>query len=323
MKEREKKGSPVVSTSYLDDALDRFSGYVAIDEVYDGPFCILSIVDNRRFHRLMFEVLDHSPAHADISKFLTRFRDALRSKALPLQGITTDASPLYPEPLKILFPGVPHQICRFHMIKEISKAILKALAKVRREFAATVPKVTRGRAGDNIGEKTARRKKKRIEKKVADLFENRYLLVQRNLSVSEEKTLKRITRGFPVLRQFREIMDQVYGLFDRRCKMSTGLKKLAALREKVQGFRKVYSALNKLFSANMEKALVFLDEKLLPSTSNAVERGNRRFRKMQKSVYRIRTLQHIYERISLDMMRDAKFRHRLGIIDFLKGFRHG
>jgi hypothetical protein len=209
------------------------------------------------------------------------------------------------------------------MIKEISKAILKTLAKVRREFAATIPKVSRGRAGDNIAEKATRRKKKRIEKKVADLFENRYLLVQRNLSVSEEQTLKKITRGFPVLRKFREIMDGVYGLFDRRCRMSTGLKKLATLRGKVQRFRKVYSALNKLFSANMEKALVFLDEKLLPSTSNAVERGNRRFRKMQKTVYRTRSQQHIHERIALDMLREAKFRHRLGIIDFLKGFRHG
>ena len=30
-----------------------------------------------------------------------------------------------------------------------------------------------------------------------------------------------------------------------------------------------------------------LDDKLLPVTSNAVERGNRRHRKMQKRVYRV------------------------------------
>src|SRR6266568_2024091 len=40
--------------------------------------------------------------------------------------------------------------------------------------------------------------------------------------------------------------------------------------------------LKKLFSPTLEKALTFLDDKLLPSTSNAVERGNRRYRKMQK-----------------------------------------
>jgi hypothetical protein len=31
--------------------------------------------------------------------------------------------------------------------------------------------------------------------------------------------------------------------------------------------------------------LEFLDDKLLPSTSNAVERGNRRLRKAQGSIY--------------------------------------
>ena len=49
----------------------------------------------------------------------------------------------------------------------------------------------------------------------------------------------------------------------------------------------------------------FLDDKLLPSTSNAVERGNRRYRKMQKSVYRVRTHAQIRARLALDMWREA------------------
>jgi hypothetical protein len=32
--------------------LASFSGYLAADEVYDGPFCVLAIVDNRTFQRL-------------------------------------------------------------------------------------------------------------------------------------------------------------------------------------------------------------------------------------------------------------------------------
>ena len=47
--------------------------------------------------------------------------------------------------------------------------------------------------------------------------------------------------------------------------------------------------LKKLLAPGLEKALVFLDERLLGATSNAVERGNRRYRKMQKTVYRVRT----------------------------------
>jgi len=64
--------------------------------------------------------------------------------------------------------------------------------------------------------------------------------------------------------------------------------------------------LRTLFSPNLEKALTFLDDKLLPATSNAVERGNRRHRKMQKTVYRVRTKENISNRIALDMLRDAR-----------------
>jgi len=68
--------------------------------------------------------------------------------------------------------------------------------------------------------------------------------------------------------------------------------------------------LQKLFSPNLEKALTFLDDKLLPSTSNAVERGNRRHRKMQKTVYRVRTQSQISSRIALDMEREERAAQR-------------
>jgi hypothetical protein len=37
---------------FLDWALAGFSGYVAADELYDGPFCMLSAVDNRCYKRI-------------------------------------------------------------------------------------------------------------------------------------------------------------------------------------------------------------------------------------------------------------------------------
>ena len=68
--------------------------------------------------------------------------------------------------------------------------------------------------------------------------------------------------------------------------------------------------MQKLFSPNLEKALTFLDDKLLPSTSNAVERGNRRHRKMQKSVYRVRTKEQTSSRSALDMEREERAAQR-------------
>lgn len=99
-------------------------------------------------------------------------------------------------------------------------------------------------------------------------------------------------------------MEAVYRLFDRRCRTDTALAKLAQLRQQVRRYKHVGRILNKLRSPHLDKALTFLDDKLLPSTSNAVERGNRRHRKMQKTVYRVRTQKHIHNRIALDMLRD-------------------
>ena len=101
-------------------------------------------------------------------------------------------------------------------------------------------------------------------------------------------------------------MDEVYRLFDRRCRTETALAKLAHLRARVQRFHKVGQTLQPLFSSNLAKALTFLDDRELPATSNAVERGNRRHRKMQKSIYRVRTQTHIQGGIALDRLREAQ-----------------
>ena len=134
-----------MDTDFLDWALADFSGYVAADELYDGPFCILSAVDNRRYKRLLYEVLDHDPTHEDIRAFLRRLKTALVARDLPLLGVTTDGSALYPEPLREVFGKVRHQICQFHVVAEVSKAVLGAVASARKGLAAQQPKLRRGR----------------------------------------------------------------------------------------------------------------------------------------------------------------------------------
>jgi hypothetical protein len=282
-----------------------FSGYIAADELYDGPFCVLSIVDNRTFKRLAYRVLDHDPTQDDIADFFRGFRAALDERGLILRGITTDGSALYPVPIVQVFGAVPHQVCQFHVLAELTKAVLGAVAKVRKQLAAKKPKLRRGRPGTQQARRAARRKK-RIEQKVGDLFAYRYLFVQRRLSPPERRTLARITRGLRHLRTLRSIMEEVDRLFDRRCRTDTALDKLVQLRRRVRRFRSVGQTLQKLFSANLEKALTFLDDRLLGSTSNAVERGNRRYRKMQKTVYRVRTKAHLIGRIALDLLRESQ-----------------
>ena len=241
-----------MESDFLDWALADFSGYVAVDELYEGPFCVLSAVDNRCYKRMLYEVLDHHPTHDDIRGFLSRLKTALEARGLTLKGITTDGSPLYPVPLGEVFGDVPHQICEFHMLAEVVKAVLRALARERKRLAEKQPKVPKGRPSTTQAKKAAR-KKKWLEQKSADLFTHRHLFVKHQLSRAERKTLRQITRGLPLLRKLREIMEQVYALFDRRCRTQTALDKLAKLRRRVQRFTLVVDTLKKLFSPPWRK----------------------------------------------------------------------
>ena len=171
--------------------------------------------------------------------------------------------------------------------------------------------------------KQAARTKKRLAAQRAALFTSRYLFVQRHLNKTERKTLWRVSRGLPQLQALRAIMEQVYALFDRRCRTQTALDKLAKLRRRVQRFTSLGDTLKKLFAPTLDKALTFLDDKLLPSTSNAVERGNRRYRKMQKQVYRVRTQVQISARLALDMWREAQAEGRQQTLTSLHRARAG
>jgi hypothetical protein len=232
------------------------------------------------------------------------------------------ARPSIPHPLVEVFGDVPHQICTFHIVAEVNKAVLGAVASARKGLAATQPKLPRGRPSTQAA-KAAARTKKRLAGQGAGLFTHRYRFVQRHLNKTERKTLWRVSRGLPQLQTLRAIMEQIYALFDRRCRTQTALAKLATLRRRVQRFKALGDTLKKLFSPSLEKALTFLDDTLLPSTSNAVERGNRRYRKMQKSVYRVRTQEQISTRLALDMWREAQAEGRQQTLASLHRARAG
>jgi hypothetical protein len=103
--------------------LETFRGYLAADEVYDGPFCVLSIVDHHTFQRLAYRVLEHDPTPEDIRAFFGKFKAPSDARGLKVLGITTDGSALYPVVIKDLFPEARHPVCEFHVLPETTKAV--------------------------------------------------------------------------------------------------------------------------------------------------------------------------------------------------------
>lgn len=291
-----------------------------MDEIYDGPFCVLFAVDSKRQRRLAYEVLENDPTQEDIRRFLRRVDGILMTRNLSVLGITTDGSPLYPGTIREVFPNAAHQVCEFHVIKEIVKDVLRALARIRRSLAAQIPKLSRGRPR-TYGQKARARRAYSLRQRLTDLFENRHLLVQHGLNVSEQRTLRRLGRQHSDIRALRALMDETYRLFDRRCRMDTAQTKLAKLRARLSRFAHLGKLLSKIRSPNLERALTFLDDKALEATSNSVERANRRHRKMQKSIYRVRTKESLVSRIALDMLRDRDMEARMGVLAGLHAAR--
>jgi len=307
----------------FDWAFEEFSGYAAVDEAYDGPFCILSLVDDRTYKRSPYRVLPDAPTSKDVLELILSFKQILLRRKLTPYGVATDGSSLYTEPFHAVFPGVRHQICEFHVKKEINKAVLKAVAEVRRALKKKKTKRTRRGRPTTKEDKAIIRKNEKIDAKIGALFERRRLFVQKYLTARGRAKPHEIARGLPELRKLREMADEMCKLYDRRCRSATALKKLQKLRSRLKRFKNPSQILKKLKSPTADRSLVFLDDKQLPSTSNAVERGNRRFRKMQKTVYRVRTHEQIKRRISLDMFRDSRLPSRRRTVQTLHDARNG
>src|SRR5262249_21799481 len=222
-------------------------GWGPPENLFVVPFCFWWGIENRRYKRILYDVLDPDPTHDDIRTFLGRLKTALVARDLTLCGVTTDGSALYPVPLKEVFGKVRHQICQFHVLAEVVKAVVGAVASARKGLAAMQPKLPKGQPSTPAA-KAAARTKKRLAAQRAALCASRYLFVQRHLNKTERKTLWRVSRGLPQLHALRAVMDQVYALFDRRCRTQTALAKLATLRRRLLRFPQVGATLKKLFS---------------------------------------------------------------------------
>jgi len=283
-----------------------FSGDWAADELDDGPFGVLLAVDARRQRRLLGEVLDHDPTRVDIRCFLARLRDPIRARGRVVRGITTDGSPRDPQPIALVLRDVPHPVGEFPILKELTKAVLRVLAQLRKRLAERKPKWPRGRPRNTVAGWTLHRQSRAIGPRVAALFEHRHLFVRHHRNTAERRLLQRLVRSDRPRRAWRAILDEVDRLFDRRCRTDTARSKWSPLRLRRRRYRSLGKSLDQLPSPNLEKALTFLDDRLLPATANAVERGNRRHRKMQKTVYRVRKQETLRGRLALDLQREQQ-----------------
>jgi len=73
-------------------------------------------------------------SQADLTPVLGEVRTALQATAVPIRGIITDGQHSLRQAVAAVFPGVPHQLCQFHYLREAARPIYEADRHAKKEL---------------------------------------------------------------------------------------------------------------------------------------------------------------------------------------------
>src|ERR1700679_641131 len=195
------------------EVLENFSGTLCVDELHLGRFTLLLATDPLSDFPVAFALVA-----ANDQDHMRRFLKNLKTWGLNPLVVVTDGSNLYPSVLAELWTDAKHQLCVFHVIKDINKLILDAVRRMRTAMGRRGKagrKKKRGRKGAKSKAAAARRGLT-VKEKAHFVFKHRYLIVKRqeNLTESEHNDLKQMLEYLPDLRTLRRFANRIYWVFD-------------------------------------------------------------------------------------------------------------
>jgi transposase-like protein len=271
--------------------LEHFSGTLCIDELHLGRFTLLLATDPLSDLPVAFALVA-----ANDHDHMRRFLKNLKTWGLNPQVVVTDGSNLYPAVLGELWPHADHQLCVFHVIKDINELILDAVRRMRSAMnrrGKAGRKKKRGRKGAKSRAGAARRGMT-IKAKANFVFKHRYLIVKRRekLTESDRGDLARMLEYLPALATLRRFADRVYWMFAASKDFhQASCRRAAVVRDPVfQGVPELVQALEHLDEKKFPKLMAYLKNPLSRRvrTNNHVERTNRMFRFLEKVRYKWR-----------------------------------
>jgi transposase-like protein len=276
--------------AYRQWSLEHFSGTLCIDELHLGRYTLLLATDPLADFPVAFALVTHND-----QDHMERFLQNLRRHGFQPRVIVTDGSNLYPKLLAAIWPSADHQLCIFHVLKDINQCILDAVRRLQRRLRR------RGNQGRRRGKgrpkDSARRQQRQTQKaKASFVYKHRYLIVKRRdeLTAAEARSLGTLFEYLPELRPLRGFVDEVYSLFAP-----------GQTAEQVQRRYRALQSNNAAVAASdpdLAKALAMLEPEKFAKmiaylrspvgqrvrTNNHVERTNRRWRLLEKVRYKWR-----------------------------------
>jgi hypothetical protein len=271
--------------------LERFSGTLCVDELHLGQYTLLLATDPLADRPVGFALVG-----ANDQEHMRRFLRNLARWGLRPEVVVSDGSSLYPEVLAEVWPGTRHQLCVFHLLRDVLDKVLAAVRRLR------WAKARRGRAGrkrrrgrPNKRQQARRRGRGPTAKdKAAFVWKHRFLIVKRaaRLTETEGKDLAQVLAYLPELRPLCSFSQGLYRLLDDSAALRVARWRYTWLYcdPKYQAVRELVEALDLLAEPKLTKAMTFLGQPAgsRVRTNNHVERMNRRLRFAEKVRYRWR-----------------------------------
>jgi transposase-like protein len=305
----EWKVSQVQMSEYREWTKERFSGSLCVDELHLGHRTLLMATDPVADMVVGFALVSHND-HEHMRGFLGN----LKNQGFTPKIVITDGSPLYPAVLQELWPDAQHQLCVFHLLKEINKDILDALRRLRKQ-AFPPRKSRKGKRGrPSKAQAKARTRAKQQQDRSTFVWEHRYLVVTAPETMKEQDwiDLAMMMRYVPGLRQLRQFALQVRAVLDPKIGRGRAWSRFRKLQghKRYQNDADLRRALNKLRREKFSKVISYLNWNHATKirTNNHVERMNRSIRLKEKVRYGWRKRRSVVRFIvlSLDRIYQAK-----------------
>lgn len=276
-----------------------FSGVLCIDEVYDGPFCLILSTDPLNditvAYTLETKASDQQRA-GFCQAWLDRHLARLEEIGIKPQAVIRDGALIYDRGLP---EGWDQQRCQFHLVQDITKDVLKAVNAYRKSLPDP-PQRSQGRPKADAPPVPPREK--------TEIWQHRFLFVSRQETIEERQRtcayeshqccgqsqtelLTDLCNAHPSLGTIRSFMTDIYDLFNEdyeRLDQVQSRYQVLCLTPAYQENADLSRALAHLQGDTLGKACLHLCYDNMPRTNNHAEGKARRFRKGQKHHYKLR-----------------------------------
>lgn len=271
--------------------LERFSGTLCVDELHLGTYTLLLATDPLADLPVGFALVG-----ANDHDHMRRFLGNLARWGLRPQVVVSDGSSLYPALLAEIWPEARHQLCLFHLLRDVLQQVLDGVRRLRGG------QTRRGRAGRKRrrGRPSRRQKARRRrhgpsnQDKAQFIGRHRFLIVKRSdrLGKEERDRLVQMFGYLPELRTLWHFSQDLYRLLEDSTTLRVARRRYTLLRHdaRYQEVRELAKALDLLAEPKLTKAVAFVEQPAArrQRTNNHVERMNRRLRFAEKVRYRWR-----------------------------------